>query len=428
MLSQPPPTDFSDLIDWRSLNESRTELLPQHFKQAARLSKLIYTPQQRWQVYLCSLAVLGFKEWLKERAPDLVVEIDSASIWKPAYANLMAAASNIRVGNFKICLITSDDFADEQSIPFAALDIPDLTAHFYVLMQVEEEQQQVGVFGFMNYEQYSQRAKQLQINPDWTYSLPSTWFNPDPENLLLNLRCLQPDAIRLPKAIPRVDNNMVELMQKKLTTLASQLKSQSPWDLLTVREGAILLSNSDLVNLAYKNIVPSTAKRLINVGFSLNNRLDELAQELGWVFMPSPLVSAMRSQQDEFGYIRSGLEQQGIYIPKIARGAFRNLNAGRIGLRLYVITWVLSESTQIREWMLLVALGVQPDVEMPKTLRLQVRDKTEVLFDELLKNTKQGILYAQLIGDLGELFWVTVTADGSVFEIPPFGLELEGGI
>ena len=76
--------------------------------------------------------------------------------------------------------------------------------------------------------------------------------------------------------------------------------------------------------------------------------------------------------------------------------------------------------------MLLIALGSQPQAQMPRTLKLEVRDETQPLFSESLLDTDQGILYAQVIGDWGEQFWVTVTADDeAVFEIPPFGLELE---
>ncbi|MBN3958726.1 DUF1822 family protein [Nostoc sp. NMS8] len=427
MINQPSPQDFSDLLDWRSLKSARTELLPEHFQQAARLSKLIYLPQQRWQVYLSALAVLGFEQWLKERAPDLHIQTDSASIWQPAYANLLAVAYNIRVGDFKICLITSSNLTDQHSVPFAAFDIPDFAAHFYVLMQVEEEEQQVAVSSFMNYEQYDryQTAAGLEIDADWTYTLPSTWFNPDSDALLLNLRCLQADAIKLPTLSQTTQNNTVFALRQKLINLISQLKNKYIWQVLTVKEGTILLSNPDLVNLAYKGVSAASVQPLINVGLWLRDRIDGLAQELGWMLMPLPVLSGMRSLQDEFDQIRAGLEQQGVHIPPTARGAYRDLESEQGSVRMYVIMWVLSETTEKPEWMLLVALGSQPQAQMPKTLKLEVRDEAQILFGESLQGTSQGILYAQVIGDLDEKFWVTVTADDAVFEIPPFGLELE---
>jgi Protein of unknown function (DUF1822) len=425
MMSQPLPQEFSDLLDWRSLCSARTELLSEHFQKAVNLSKSIHLPSQRWEVYLCTLAVLGFEQWLKERAPDLRCQTNSATIWQPAYANLMAAACSIQVGDFKICLITSSNLTNQHSISFAALDIPDFVAHFYVLIQVEEEQQQIAVSGFLNYEQYHrhQQATQLQVDTDWTYSLPSTWFNPDADALLLNLRCLPADAIQLPIITPPQKNNTV--LQQKLKTLTSQLKTRHPWQLLTVKEGTTLLSNPNLIELAYKIINPSPIEPLINVGLWLSDRIDGLAQELGWMLMPSPVLSSMRSLREQLDNIRAALEQQGAYIPLTAGGAYRDLGSEQSSLRMYVITWVLSEIAEKPEWMLLVVLGPQPQAKMPESLRLEVRDKIQILFGESLGDTSQGILYAQVIGDWKERFWVTVTTDDGVFEIPPFGFELE---
>ncbi len=430
MIDQPVPmSDLPDLPDWQSLNETRTELLPEHFQVAARLSKSIPS-QQRWQVYLCALGVLGFEQWLKERATRMHFQQRSASIWQPAYANLLAAACNIQVGSFKLCLITSNNLTDQHSIPFAVFDIPDFAAHFYVLMQVEEEKQQVAVSGFMSYQQYQhyQQTARLQVDSDWTYTLPSTWFNLDPDALLLNLRCLEADAIQLPAPLPAVKNNTTIALRQKLEKIKFQLQTQHPWELLTVKEGTTLLSNPGLVDWVYQAASGSFALPLINVGDWLRNRLDPVAQELGWMLMPSLALSKMRSLEEDFDKIRAGLEQQEIHIPPTARGAFRDLDYERGGFRLYAIMWVLSETTE-PEWMLLIALGSQPQAQMPKTLKLEVRDETQLLFTQSLSDTSQGVLYAQVIGNCNERFWVSVTADDeAVFEIPPFGLELEGRI
>ncbi len=79
-LNPPPPSDPLDLLDWQSLNPTRTELLPEHLQQAARLSQSIRLPDQRWQVYLCALGLLGFQEWLSDRAPELTVQSDRSSM------------------------------------------------------------------------------------------------------------------------------------------------------------------------------------------------------------------------------------------------------------------------------------------------------------------------------------------------------------
>ena len=431
MINQPTPNlDISDLFN--SLNETRTELLSQHFQKAASLSKSIPLLQQRWQVYLCILGVLGFQEWLKERATDLEIEIESSSIWQPEYANLCNAACNIRVGNFTICILTTSNFSHEHSVPFAVFNIPNFTAHFYVLMEVNEEQQQVAISGFLNYEQFCnyQISAELKINSDWTYNIPETWFNTDANTLLLNLRCLDANAIQLPAATP-VKENDVTLLQQKLERSKIQLQTRHPWELLTIPEGKILLSNSTLMNWVYQSATPSPLQPLINVGNWLNNQIDAVAEELGWMLMPLPAFSQLRSSkirslQKAFEQIRGGLEQEGIDIPTTARGAFRDLECEAGSFRLYAITWVLSEISKNPEWMLLIALGSQTEGEVPRSLQLEVSDETQQLFLQSLQDTTQRILYAQVIGNWDEKFWVTVTVDDEfVFEIPPFGWELE---
>ncbi|MBD2204536.1 DUF1822 family protein [Calothrix sp. FACHB-1219] len=427
MINNPTPDlDLTDDLDWYPLNETQTELLPEHLNQAIRLSQSIHLSQQRWEVYLCALGTLGFTQWLKERAPDLEIHSDAASIWQPATANLLAAACNIQVGAFKICVITASVFNDKHSIPHAVLEIPDLAAHFYVLMQVQEEEQQVAISGFMNYEQYRsyQQTARLQIERDWTYTLPQSCFNSNPNALLLNLRCLNPDAIHLPASIP-VETNKVVALKQKLIRLKPQLKKQYLWDLLTVNESITLFSNPDLINWVYQAAKPSLLQPIINVGAWLNNQIDTVTQELGWLLMPLPAFSEMRSLryiQESFDPIRASLEQQGVYIPASARGAYRDLDSEHSSVRMYAITWELTETPDNPEWTLLIVLGSKPQAAIPNILTLEVRDETQQLFQQSLTDTNQGILYAQVIGNLNEQFAVIVTADDNVFEIPPFGL------
>lgn len=430
MINQSSLQDFGDFLDWRSLNESCIELLPEHFQKAAQISKMMHLSEQRWQVYLSTLAVLGFEQWLQERAPDLRFQSDSSSIWQPALANLMAVACNIQVGDFKICVITASNLTDQHSVPFAALDIPYFISHFYVLMEVEEEQQQVAVAGFMNYEQYQryQQATQLEIEADWTYTLASTWFNSDPNTLLLNLRCLSVNAIQLPAIMPIVENNPIKELRQKLIKLGSQFKTKYPWELLTIQEGIILLSNPDLVNLVYKDELTSVVESFINVGLWFRDSIDELSQKLGWILMPSLGLSAMRSLQEDFDHIRAGLEQQGVDISPAARGTYKTIYSERGNLRLYVITWMLTETTENPEWILLVVLEPQLQIQTPTTLILQVRDQSQILFQESLQDTNQSFLYTQVVGYWKDRFWVTVKVNNTLFEIPPFGLELEFAI
>lgn len=422
-------SDFADLFDWQSLNESRIDLLPKHFSKAAGLSQLISNVQQRWQVYINALGVLGFEQWLCERASDLRIQSEQCSIWQPKYANLLSAGCNIWIDKFKLCIVNGSNLINEHSIPFAIFDIPYFAAHLYVLMEVVESKQQVAISGFMTYQQYRQyqQTAKLQIEPDWTYTIPQTWFNQDSNNLLLYLRCLRIDAIQLPLFINNITSETVTILKQKLLKLKSQLKYKHPWQLLTIQESIILLSSPELINWVYENTQPSPIQSLINVGYWLNNKVDALTAELGWILMPSLRVSEIRSLEN-FDRVRTGLEQQGVHIPVTARGAYQDLECNEsTSLRLYAITWLLDSTTKENpEWILLIVLDSQLQSSMPKNLKLEVSDETQLLLTQNLKDTSQGIIYAQVVGNYGERFWVNVTINEEVVvEIPPFGFELE---
>jgi hypothetical protein len=149
------------------------------------------------------------------------------------------------------------------------------------------------------------------------------------------------------------------------------------------------------------------AQPLLNLRLWLGDRIDELSQELGWILIPSPGLSAMRFP-GEFDDIRAGLKQQEIDIPSASTGAYKNIDLETGSLRLYVIKWILAETTERPKWVLLVILKPQLQEQIHTTLRLQVREQTEILFDESLQYTSQHFLYTQIVGYLEERFWVNV--------------------
>ena len=405
-------TDYFDelsWLDWEPLNSTETELSPEQLHRAAQLSQTIHQADQRWQVYLSALGALGFQQWISDRASDLTLDLDRASIWQPGSANLLSAACSVRVNRFKLCVISVGSSGEETiQVPIAALDLPDLAAHFYVVMQVLEEEEKTAVLGFFTYEQFRQAS--LVAESDWTYSIPRTWLNFDPNLLLLNLRCLESSAIRL----PAITNPSTVALRERLSDLRSQLRSQPPWEVLTPEEGLTFISDPTLVQTMFETI-PAT-----NIGLWLNNQLDTVAQTFGWILMPLPAVSQMRALQD-FDSIRSSLEQRRVQIPATARGAYRTLRSTNGSVRLYAVTWMLSAS----EWTLLIALGAEPETPMPRPLTLEVRDEAQCLFEQTLEETEHSILYAQVIGDRSEQFQVLVSINQDHFEIPKFGFDLE---
>ncbi|PSB23490.1 DUF1822 family protein [Stenomitos frigidus] len=427
-----PPTHSTDPLDWEFLVLDNTELTPEQVEQAVQISQTVHAPMKQWPVYLQALALIGFQEWLAERAPDLDVTDTHCSILQPQYANLIEAVCNLQVGAFSLCLMTIGSVTDALvSFPRAVMDVPQFAPHLYVLMQVLEEEMQVQVYGYLRSDQVAelQRSHALQASSNWTYTLPVSWFNPDETELLLDLRCLEPQALPRLTASPAL--LPIAEVQKKLTNLLPQLQSPqcSLSQLLTWEEGATILTFPELADWLYRvqsgaavgrsaSLAPKAEQTqpLINVGLWFHDRLDTIAQELAWVLMPAfAQASALRSMEEE-------LENRGIRIPPEARGAYQDVQLGNASLRIHVITWVISLTTATQGWTLLIILGAQPNTRLPIGTRLLLRDETQPLVEQVLQeDAPNSYLYAQVGGTWNERFWVTIELmDTVAMTLPPF--------
>jgi Protein of unknown function (DUF1822) len=206
MPNQPIPSEFLDPLDWESRPSGVIDLSPEQMRQAVDWSQSIAKPEQQWQVYFNALALLGFKQWLHQRAPDLRLTDAHCSIRDPIYASSINAVYDLQIGGFKLCVLAIGSLSDTQvSVPRAVLDLPEFASHWYVLVEVMEESEQTLVHGCFSYDSLAQAdavAKEsLAIELDWHYAVPLERFTLDPDALLLNLRCLDPQAVPLPIAI-----------------------------------------------------------------------------------------------------------------------------------------------------------------------------------------------------------------------------------
>ncbi|MEM1395279.1 MAG: DUF1822 family protein, partial [Cyanobacteria bacterium P01_H01_bin.150] len=110
-------------------------LEPEHFESAKNSSKDISGEKNQWKTYLNNLTLLGFEEWLQEQLPD--IDIKQTGI-------------NLQVGKFKVQLITVDNMIDDfVNIPLDNINSPNLAAHFYVLVEVLEEIEQLRIHGLI---------------------------------------------------------------------------------------------------------------------------------------------------------------------------------------------------------------------------------------------------------------------------------------
>ena len=432
------------LFDFERLPTSAIIFSPDEINQAVEFSSQIHNSTHQWQTYLNALALFAFEKWLEERDDSLTINREQCTVLQPAIANAISTVSNLQVGEFKLCLIATGSLTSEEiTLPRAVVDLPEYIPHFYVLIEVLEEQESAGFQGFLSYQQLTERLANVNLVPqeDWTYQLPLTWFEDNSDRLLLYLRCLEPEALPLPTVPPERAYNLSR-MQNELTALLPQLQvpERELWQVLNWEQGTAVLTSPELLNWVYNlhdlpvetriaslqnhllDLIKLLTQPAINVGRWLWDELDNLALEFSWVLLPIAPATAMRSPGEEFTAIKSQLQQQGLEIPLQARAAFKDLLLAGFQLRLYAVTWHLVSESDPHLWTLLLVLGAPSGNNLPYNLKLRVSDQTGILVEQgINQETGGSYLFTRVIGSWDEKFLVSVRLmDGIELTLPPF--------
>ena len=436
------------LLDFDSFSQTGIELNSEQINRAVELSDRIINPERQWKTYLNSLALFGFETWLEERDSSLTINSYNCSVKRSSYANYIDGVFNLTVGEYKICLLTNGVAIDEFiTIDRAVIDLPEYASHLYVLVNVVEEQAEVNIDRFIPYDQIIQRRETANITAaeDWTYEIPLAWFNSQPDDILLYLRCL-PNTITLPTAATPTEN-----IPNQLEPLIAQLQSgEALHQILTWSQAAFILSNSHLLNWLYElqttqssvedslvslSNASKVAKTAINVKSWLSNELDRLAQSLSWTLLPPPAfassglrdleVVSRESLPEEFAAIITQLRSTGEDIPEDARGACQDFNLANHALRLFAVIWTVEETEGVREWGLLLVLGAQPDSYLPQGLKLELKESETILDEKIVsEDTTNSYIYTQVIGELDEQFTVNIIlANGDRLVLPNFAFN-----
>lgn len=245
----------------------------EHFEQAREISNQVTGEAQQWQTYLNALALLALSEWLGEGIPDKTVSRDT---------NVIEAVCNLKVGEFKLCPIATEHVLDEVvNIPQDAIERPDLAAHFYVVLEVLEEEEQVIVRGVGRYDQLVnyRRGVNLQLLADGCYQLPLSLFDAEPNHLLFYCRLLEPTAIPLPVASPEGSAvpYLTKVSEKLLGYVEETRTKLSQWLQGVIDEGwqtidALISSEANLA-LSTRNVqVGLKRAKLIDLGMQLGSQ------------------------------------------------------------------------------------------------------------------------------------------------------------
>ncbi|GJD19292.1 hypothetical protein RIVM261_042480 [Rivularia sp. IAM M-261] len=450
-------------LDFDDLPTSAITLSSDDIDRAAEISELIPDELKQWQVYLNSLALSAFEQWLEERAESLTVNRDNCTILQPASANFINCVANLQVGEFKVCLIATGSLSDEMvSLSRVVVDLPEFIPHFYVLVEVLEEREAANVYAFLSYQELLKTLHVTSLQSDWNYQIPISCFDDNPDRLLLYLRCLEPSAISLP-AIPSNRTAILSTVQNQLVELLPQLQSpeRELSDALTWEQATAVLTNPELLNWVYtlqqqyieapnnpslhgdtsqsldkslsvslRDLIKLITQPALNAGRWLWDELDELAQGLSWVLLPSFSTALemrpMRSPEEEFEVITTQLQQRGLEIPIQARGAYQDLLVAGIPLRMYAVTWHLVSESEQPEWSLLLILGAPALSSLPSNIQLRVSDQTGILEERGLDaRTSDTYIFTRVVGNWDEKFLVSVSLmDGVETTLPPFAFDL----
>ncbi|MEM7553091.1 MAG: DUF1822 family protein [Cyanobacteria bacterium P01_A01_bin.84] len=461
-------------IEFERLLTETILLEHEDINRAVEISNQVPNYSCQWETYLNTLALSVFKKWLQERDDTLNVDISKSTFNQPSLATFIPNIANLQVGEFKVCLITIPSLLDEQ-IPLSRIvvDIPEFVPHFYILVEVLEEQECGVIKGFISYpnllNNIIDRIPTTQIESpriNCNYQIPFNCFENDPNHLLLYLRALESNAIALP-TIPANRRERLVAIEEELVSLIPQLIPQLQetdttvnieinteisqvlnWEQITA-----IVTNSELVDWIYqlqvnqlqvnqlqdnnleiyyskslRDLIKLITRPAINMGRWLWDELDEVGQQLSWTLLPTlASATAFRSPLEEFEAIKTQLENQGVEIPIIARCGYNDFLLAGTPLRLYAIAWNSSTENEPNSWSLLLILGAPIPNTLPDNLRLRVSDQTGILVEQGINSQQvDSYLFTSVAGNWDEKFLVTASlGDDITLTLPPFAFDIK---
>jgi hypothetical protein len=171
-------------------------------------------PAARWNAYLNCLCLNAFLDWLKEE-PDLG---ETPKVW-PSDHQLPSIwefvnGTCLTVGELRLVLIPSDKSnLTEFRIPQEWVDIPNWVANYYLAVQINLEENWIGVWGYTTYQQIREKAK---------YDLMDRTYLLDEEDLIADINVMwvarEVCSVQKPelKMLPELSSLQIEKLLKQL--------------------------------------------------------------------------------------------------------------------------------------------------------------------------------------------------------------------
>lgn len=260
----------TNTTDLRLLLPESIWLEPEQIEQAKDLSQQTSEEPQQWQAYLNALGLLGLEQWLHKRLPNQPIQQETAQI---------AIAGVLQVDEYKLCLLVTEHVLDEViPVPEAVIVQPELVCHFYVALEVMEEQEEVMIRGFLRHDQLIGYCHQAHLtSPNQYYSIPLSCFDPEPNHLLFHCHFLDPVSIPLPVAVsdqsvisPQAVDSVRLSLQETRTKLSQWLEGafEETWQAIDalINPGAALALSTRNLDLNVKR------GKLVDLGVQLGRQ------------------------------------------------------------------------------------------------------------------------------------------------------------
>lgn len=412
------------------------------------------------------IALVGFQEWLAEWVPGARINLPDCSLCDPTLGPFIDAICNLQVNHLRVCLIVVNELAESIPFPRAAIELPEFIADFYGLIQVgsfkennfiASQEVPITICGFLHYQQLRQRdpLETLILRPDWHDLMPTDWFDVSPATFrhylqgqtatLVPTDTSSSSLVSLLLHQPALEQSVIDYFTQHLLLTPLHL-----WEVFSWEQGKIILTCPEL-RIWWQDISQSCSQSKATVGAEaiarfqvvlqqltqttfntwnwltrhLGETLDEVSHRWQWTLRP-PLVESFRGKVNSYQQLIAELQRQGIRVPAQANNAYLDFELAGYWLRLLVIPIpaLSATSSHTQEWRLVTVLEAQPNCHLPPKIRLQIRDHTQILEDQQLKENSRGCLWSCVVGDYQERFWVTIQLEsGLSLTLPPFTYE-----
>ena len=369
--------DYLDAADSELVLINATDL-----ETACILSQRILEPGKQWPVYLNALALFGFRQWLKGRSLTFQFQDEHCIITEPTIVDGISAVCKLTANQFKICLIALEsDPSDTVPIPKSVFDRSDLRAHCYIFISIYEEQESIGLRGYIFHDTI---PNSLDSEQDF-YSIPTDRLATNFDHLLLHLTCLEPTRI------PRLSPTNLPIKQ---------------W----LIEPAI------------------NTRRWFQK--QIGDAIDNAVEAINWQLTPSmTFASALResSPNDSISMILNDVIRQGAEVSPESRSATRAITLGEYSLQLHaIVSPVPSEIASVDDWSLLLILKQSDQQPLPYGIQLEVYEScSNQVVQRVVSSDRSGYLFTDIIATQEEALIITIAlADRTAIVLSPITFQL----